>query len=378
VLSCAAPAFAQSSVSDVLNFLVTNQSVVTGSVERDRVAAQATSDTISRALLANLATLPVSTSSGGFVYRFDPNLGTMERQSSTFGPVFAERAIGAGRGSASVGLTFQHMRFGSLDGRNLRDGSLVTTANQFADERTPFDVDRLTLNIDADVAAVHASVGLSDRAEIGAALPFVALRVGGSRVNTYRGQTFTQATASATAIGIADVLLRAKYTAYRSDPAAFAAAADVRLPTGRERDLLGTGSTSLKLSAIGSLERRSLSADANVGWTIGGLSREISYMGAVAAAGTDRLTWTAEITGRSMDTPGQIGEIALPHPTLIGVQTIRLRPASSGTRMLAVSPGVKWNASDTWVIVASVSIPLTNGGLTAPFTPLGGVDYGLR
>src|SRR5438093_1143135 len=138
----AAPARAQS-VADVLTFLVTNQSVQTGSFERDRDAAQATSETISRALLANLATLPVTTSSGAFVYRLNPELGTVERSTQSFGPFFVERALTAGERQASVGMTFQHLRFKSLDGANLRDGSLITTADQFVDEAAPFDVDRL-------------------------------------------------------------------------------------------------------------------------------------------------------------------------------------------------------------------------------------------
>src|SRR4051794_8072316 len=85
-------------VSDVLTFLVTNQGVQTGSVERDRDAALATSATISRALLANLATLPVASSSSGFVYRLNPELGTVERVTQNFGPFFVERAMTAGKG----------------------------------------------------------------------------------------------------------------------------------------------------------------------------------------------------------------------------------------------------------------------------------------
>src|SRR3982750_990829 len=119
MLACAAPAHAQT-LGDVLGFLVTNQSVQTGSVERDRDAAQATSDTISRALLANLATLPVPASSGAFVYRLNPELGTVEPATQSFGPFFVERAVTAGRKQASFGLTMQHLHFGSLDGRNLR------------------------------------------------------------------------------------------------------------------------------------------------------------------------------------------------------------------------------------------------------------------
>src|SRR3954467_13895416 len=99
----AAPAPAQT-VNDVLGFLLTNQSVSTGSVERDREAAQATSTTISKALAANLATLPVTSSSASFVYRLNPELGTVERPTQSFGPFFTERALGAGRGQASFGL----------------------------------------------------------------------------------------------------------------------------------------------------------------------------------------------------------------------------------------------------------------------------------
>jgi hypothetical protein len=113
------PASGQS-VTDVLTFLVTNQSVSTGSVERDRAAAQATSTTISRALAANLATLPITSSSGAFVYRLNPELGTVERATQSFGPFFTERALSAGRRQASFGLTFQQLRFSSLVGRNLR------------------------------------------------------------------------------------------------------------------------------------------------------------------------------------------------------------------------------------------------------------------
>jgi len=373
----AIPSRAQSSVSDVLDFLVTNQSIATGSVQRDRAAAQATSDTIGRSVLASLATLPVSTSSGGFVYRLDPNLGTMERQSTSFGPLFVERAVGIGAGSASVGVTLQHLRFTALDGHNLRDGSLITTANQFADETAPFDVDRLTLDINADVATIHGSVGITDDTEIGAALPLVSLRVDGARINTYRGQTFTQASASAKTVGMADLLVRVKQLFYQAGGSSLAGVGDIRLPTGRARDLLGAGSTAVRFAAVGSLEARSVGADANVGVTLGGLAREWSYSAAITAA-TDRVTWTTEILGRWLNTPGSIAATALPHPTLAGVETLRLVPTTSSTHLLTIAPGIKWNASDTWVVVANVLIPLTRGGLTTSFTPLGGVDYGLR
>src|SRR5207237_3647781 len=126
-----------------------------------------------------------STSSGAFTYRLNPELGTVERSTQSFGPFFVERAQTAGAGQASFGVTFQHLHFDSLDGRNLRDGSLVTTANQFTDEAVPFDVDQLTLKIDASIATLYGSVGVTHRLELGFAAPMVALALDGSRVNTY-------------------------------------------------------------------------------------------------------------------------------------------------------------------------------------------------
>src|SRR5690242_11306235 len=95
VLMLPAPqiASAQESLSDVLSFLLTNQSVPTGDFTRDEAAARVTRDTVSRALSLELATLPIGTSSPGFVYRLNPNLGTQERATQTFGPFFAERSL---------------------------------------------------------------------------------------------------------------------------------------------------------------------------------------------------------------------------------------------------------------------------------------------
>jgi len=374
---CAPSAAAAQTLGDVLTFLVTNQSVPTGSVERDRAAALAASETISRALQANLATLPVASSSGAFVYRLNPELGTVQRPTQTFGPFFLERALTAGRGQASFGATVQQFHFTSLDGHNLRDGSLVTTANQFRDETTPFDVDQLTLNIDASVATLYGTVGVTDRMEVGFAAPMVSLRIDGSRVNRYRGRAFTQAAASGRAIGFADMVLRSKYTLYSDQATAFAAAVDVRLPTGRDQDLLGAGSTSVKLAAIGSVEDGPVSAHANAGMTRGGLANEFSYGVSVAYAATGKLSLGAEVLGRWIDSSGHLVTTTAAHPLLAGVDTIRLAGDSSTLRMLTAVPGLKWNLSATWVLAANVSFPLTSGGLTAPITPFIGLDYAL-
>ena len=112
-LACgvAAPVAAQESagapqtVAGIVDFLVTNQAVQTWDFARDRAAADAAADAISRALLVNLTSVPLASSSSGFLYRLNPQLGTMERTTQSFGSVFVERALTAGEGRTSFGVS---------------------------------------------------------------------------------------------------------------------------------------------------------------------------------------------------------------------------------------------------------------------------------
>ncbi len=153
-LTCAAllvarPTFGQT-MTDVLSFLLTNRSIATDDFVRDVAAAAATRDAISTFLLTELGTLPVSSSAGGFTYRLEPALGTTLRSSASFGPFFTERSLTVGARQVSLGLGFRHARFVDIDGRNLRDGTLVATASRLQSERDPFDTETLALDLSTD------------------------------------------------------------------------------------------------------------------------------------------------------------------------------------------------------------------------------------
>ena len=60
MMSAAVPARAQETVTDIIAFLMTNQAVRTADIERDRNAADTARDTITRALLVNLTTVPIA------------------------------------------------------------------------------------------------------------------------------------------------------------------------------------------------------------------------------------------------------------------------------------------------------------------------------
>src|SRR5262249_51458706 len=207
------------------------------------------------------------------------------------------------------------------------------------DERAPFDIDNLTLDITGSVATLYGNVGVTDRVEVGVAVPMVSLVVDGTRVNTYRGRTFTQATGRAHATGLADMVVRTKFTAFRGAGAALAGAVDLRLPTGRSEDLLGAGTQSVKFAAIGSVESGRVSSPANVGVTVGGIATELSYGGALGIAAGSRVTVIGELIGRVLDSPSGIVPVTAPHPTLRGVETIRLGTDSSWLYLMSFAPG---------------------------------------
>lgn len=376
VLACAAgPAGAQQTPADVISFLVTNQSVQTGDFEKDRAAAEATRDTIARALQVNLATAPIATSSSGFAYRLDPEIGTVTRVSDSFGTFFVERAMTSGRGRASFGASASTAGYDRLDGLDLRDGSLLTTANRFADESAPFDTEALTLKIRTSTLTFFGAYGVTDRLEIGGAVPLVQMNIDGSRVNVYRGQSFVQATGTASASGMADVAIRGKYRLLSTRAGGIAAAAEVRLPTGNEEQLLGAGKASLRLMGIASVENAGVGAHANFAIVRGGVTDEIDGRGAITFAATPRVTLAGELLFRRLSDVRQVVSLSAPHPTSAGVTTQRLVPGTAVATLSNAVTGIKWNAGGTFVLTGEILWRIGSAGLTAPATPTISFDY---
>lgn len=376
----------QQTVSDVLGFLVTNQAVQTGEirpgaapdVERDRAAAEAARDTITRALLVNLTSMPVATSSSGFLYRLNPQLGTVERATESFGGFFVERALTPGSGRASFGVSATTSAFDRLDGRDLRDGTLLTVANWFRDEAEPFDTESLTLELRSSTMTVFGSYGITDQLEVGAAVPFVRLDLEGHRINVYYGETFLQASGTATASGVADIALRTKYTVVSGRRGGLAAAAELRLPTGDEASLLGAGSSSYRFMAIGSFEGGRLGLHGNGALVRGGVLDEVDFMGAALFAVSPRVTLSGELLARHVPDLRDITLLSQPHATYDGpvpLDTLRLVPGQSGTTLATAIAGVKWNVTGTLVLGGHVAWPFTNRGLTSPITPRLALEY---
>jgi hypothetical protein len=140
----------------------------------------------------------------------------------------------AGHERASFGVSYRTTSYDSIDGRNLRDGTLLSTASVLRGESTPFDIETVSLRIRADTMTFTGSYGITDRLDISAGVPFVRLNLEASASITYRGRTLLQARGSATAAGLGDVVLRTRFNMFSDGASGVSVGAEVRLPTGRE------------------------------------------------------------------------------------------------------------------------------------------------
>jgi hypothetical protein len=365
------------SVTAGLSALLTEQTPPPPGYVRDLPAAQATLRTVAGLFLVELTRIPTVSSSGGFVYQFSPGFGTVERASDSFGPFFSERTLRNGAGHLSLNLTYQHGAYETLQGADLTTGTFPTNTARFIGQLDPFSVDTLSLELDVQTVTLLGSYGVTDRLDVGVAVPFTQLHFSGRRVNTTFGQQVLQSRRSASASGIGDLSVNARYNLLRGPQIGIAVGTDLRFPTGREEDLLGAGKTAWRVLGVASWERGRLAAHGNAGAGLGGASRELFWSAALTLAATQRLTVVGEVTGRRLSQLNRVRDVYQPHPVLVGIETMRWLPEEGGVYTSFLVGGVKWNLGGNWLLNTHVLTRLTDAGLSAGVTPSIGLEYAL-
>jgi hypothetical protein len=368
-------------------------------------------------LATQLSTFPLASSAGGFTYQLDPALGVFTRASDSFGPIYADRADTIGRGKFAIGFNFSHFSFDRIDDLRLRDGDvqIVLTHQDLPPAgcclRPFFEGDVIVtttfLKIQTDITAFTLSYGVTDRFDVGAAIPVVRvelqarteatidkLATGGSSstvgIHTFPGggnsETFEQ---SGSASGVGDVVLRAKYRVLSGTVAGLAVGLDARLPTGEERDLLGTGATQIKGFLIGSAHLGAFSPHVNAGYTWSSRNRpipdEINYTAGFDWALSPRLTFVVDALGRTLrnsqvlrevDTTFQYNVNPATDPVDLRSATLKqLVATEQDVTSVLGSVGLKINPVGNLLFTVNGLFSLTNRGLQAKFAPLVGLDY---
>jgi hypothetical protein len=374
-----------------------------------------------QSIVSLLSTFPLGSSSGGFTYVFDPAVGSFSRGSQSFGPVFAERALTIGRQRLGIGMNYQHAGYDTFEGKDLRDGEIKffvrhidccsatdPTTGDSSNLSPAFEGDiieaALSLDLKADTVAVFLNYGITDRLDLGAAIPIVhvsmdasvratiqRISTAGTNIHTFPGDDPNSGvfTSAGSATGIGDIVLRGKYNFLKIEGGGLAAALDLRLPTGDEEELLGSGAAQAKVFLIASTERGMFSPHANIGYTFSGEGSaglrqfdEFNYVGGLELAPARRLTIAADLLGRTIRDAGRLRDtqetfqfVQLGQTNVQTTTRTQLGLQEGNLNLVLGSTGVKYNPTGSLVISFNLLFPLTDTGLRDRVTPTIGFDY---
>lgn len=378
--------------------------------------AQETMRLINRGIAAQISTFPLGSSSAGFTYTFDPALGVFNRSTESFGPIFAERPVTAGKGKFSFGVNYLRATYDRFEGLDLTGGdiNLYLTHQDVNADRTNLnpwfegDLIRAGLNLEltTNTTVLYANYGVSDRLDVGVAVPYQRLDMTAQiqteidRVATSTdpfvvhqfsdgssSRTFTEA---GEADGIGDIVVRSKWNFLRGTSSSMALALDLRLPTGREEDLLGSGATQAKVYLIAAYPGKRFSPRGSAGYTYssggsdftGDLPDEIGYSAGFDAAVHSRVTLTADFLGRTLldaervrVEPQDFRFVLRTDATPRTTSRETLFSRTGNLNLFLGSAGLKINPAGRLLLVGNVLFAIGESGLQDEITPTFGIEY---
>jgi len=361
------------------------------------------------ALTGQIVSLPLPPPGSGFTYQFDPGLGVFTRSTTSFGPILSERAETIGARKVAIGFAYQRLAFDSIEGMDLGAVPAVFTHDSAELRGGREDVVTTVNTIEAEVArsAAFISYGVTNTLDISVALPYVSADLVVTSDATIRriGTTIPEIhffrasddsignrrlfTAFGHASGPGDVTVRVKQTVKKTPRNGAAIGLDLRLPTGDERNLLGTGAAGVQPFMAWSGNYGALSPHINVGYQWNGASVlggdpeagiaadlpdiGVYSVGAVLAV-HPRVTAAVDLLGRYViDSPrvrreefhALDGKSVFPN---IAFETGSFNELSSAV-------GLKVNVGGRLLVNANLLVRLNSVGLRDKVSPLIGVEY---
>jgi hypothetical protein len=361
------------------------------------------------ALTGQIVSLPLPAPASGFTYQFDPGLGVFTRSTSSFGPILAERADTIGARRVSIGFAYQRLAFDSIENIDLQSVPAVFTHDNAELRGGREDVITTVNSIDSKVSrsAAFITYGVTNDLDVSIAVPYITTDIVVTSDATVRriGTTtpeihFFRAvddsigdrriyTAFGHASGIGDITIRMKQAIKKSPKNGIALGIDLRLPTGDENNLLGTGAPAVQPFAAWSATYGTFAPHINLGYQWNGSSTlagdieagvsadlpdvAVYALGAVVSV-HPRVTLALDVLGRYIiDSPRVRLEdfVALDGHSVfpnIAFDTGSINELSSAV-------GLKINVAGRLLLNTNLLMRLNSEGLRDKISPLVGIEY---
>jgi hypothetical protein len=361
------------------------------------------------ALTGQIVSLPLPAPASGFTYQFDPGLGVFTRSTSSFGPILAERADTIGARRVSIGFAYQRLAFDSIENIDLQSVPAVFTHDNAELRGGREDVITTVNSIDSEVSrsAAFITYGVTNDLDVSIAVPYITTDIVVTSDATVRriGTTIPEIhffraaddsigdrriyTAFGHASGIGDITIRMKQAIKKSPRNGIALGLDLRLPTGDEDNLLGTGAPAVQPFAAWSATYGTFAPHINLGYqwngssalagdSEAGVSEDLPDV-AVYALGTvvavhPRVTLALDVLGRYIiDSP----RVRLEDFVALDGHSVYPNIAfdTGSINELSSAVGLKINVAGRLLLNTNLLVRLNSGGLRDKISPLVGVEY---
>jgi hypothetical protein len=362
-----------------------------------------------------IGTMPLGTPWSGIVSKVDPTTGNEVPTATTFGPLFAQRALTAGAGKVAVSailIPATYDRLGSFDLSRME----LTSSDSRAPELRQTGV--MSLVLSSETTVIHGLIGATEKLDIGADIPIVRVKVDGvawtenAVIRTQQDGTsgpdiVSRAEGNGVSSGLGDIAVSGKFRFLRfgpapkpdaplePDPGGLALLITARLPTGSRENLRGLGITRALGSLIASSGKGRFRPHGSVGFewwekaiemTLPNdpairLRHQFQFAAGVEFEAAPKLTLVADVLGRQVLGGGRLGVRTLtpadrPDFPARGLTSLTYaRPTDLSMRELSIVPGLKWNVKPKLLVSVSGIAMLHDDGLHDRFTPVVGLDF---
>jgi hypothetical protein len=395
-------------------------------LESDTLANEQLVPALNSLIAGNIASFPLSSTGAGVIYEastgLDPVTGLPLPAKTSLGPIFGETAKPLGMGKIALELSYTYLDLTSFRGLPTDQMTFTFTHQEVPNKATgqpdtvlglnPNESDLMTITTDlharAQIGALSATVGVTKDLDIGVAIPLISITLSGTAkavISSYSFAVLGYANHyfggdslhpilrkdylySRTATGMGDLALRAKYNFARGEGLDAAALIDVRLPTGKTEDFLGTGKVTASIWGIISERYGDVTPHLNAGYTRNPADFQsdlFQFRAGFDSKFSSRLTFALDILGaidlnsdRAIhlfpgttpiyDHPGKfpttdstgVAERQVPNSNI---------PDSNNDNIFNAALGFRYSPAEKIVVVFNVLVPLNDKGLRAAVAP---------
>ena len=344
-----------------------------------------------------IATQPLSSASGGMVFKLDPATGLLTRVSRTLGPSFAERALTAGEGQVAIAAAFSATSYDKLSKfglNNLPLGS-VTSSNPATARVGTGD-----FHLTSKTLTMAGTVGIAPKVDVAVIVPLITATL--EAVTTQvdgNGRLIRLAETNTKFSGIGDMAAILKFKAAKlpgpdiPDPGGLGFMLTMRLPTGSRENLRGLGVYRTMASAIfsagkgpfkphasGGFEFWSKSVDVPTATATGGLVKvrhQVQFAAGFEIEAHPKVTLLLDFLGQKIRKGGEVGVVSDP-VNAGGISSIQsLVDLPEGILKGIVVPGIKVNLKGKLLLSLNALVTVKNNGLHSKVTPVVGLNLGL-